>query len=269
MRGSCHRPCADSSVGTGPPRRRPPARPGREPGESAFDPLSPGEREAALVELLRADVATALGYPDADALPTGKTLSDLGFDSLTAVQIRNRISTALTVRLPMTVVFEHRTAEELAHHLLGLLDSDPGTGSAPATPAAERPAHTLSSPFRTVSAAGQPVAAMHLIVTASWALPTFTAAQGRAHALPPIRRSHGRPASGRPTVVYYSRPTIHRSRQTAGTSPTSTALSGTTWTSWSSRTPASDSVTPYRRTAPPWRAPRPTTCCGTPATTPS
>ncbi|GAA2934764.1 hypothetical protein GCM10011428_60410 [Streptomyces violaceus] len=42
--------------------------------------------------LLRADVAAVLGYPHADALPTGKSLADLGFDSLTAVQIRNRLA---------------------------------------------------------------------------------------------------------------------------------------------------------------------------------
>ena len=180
--------------------------------------VSPGEREGALVELLRADVAAVLGYPHADALPAGKSLADLGFDSLTAVQIRNRLSLALGLRLSAAVVFEHRTAEELARHLLGLLDDEPAAAATPEAPGApeehqahgaERPAYTLSSLFRTVSAAGQPVAAMHLLVTASWALPTFTADRGGEHALPPIRRSHGRPGSGRPTVVYF--PAYHPS----------------------------------------------------------
>ncbi|MFC9504201.1 SDR family NAD(P)-dependent oxidoreductase [Streptomyces sp. NPDC057002] len=179
--------------------------------------VPPGEREAALVELLRADVAAVLGYPDADALPVGKTLADLGFDSLTAVQIRNRISIALKLRLSAAVVFEHRTAEELARHLLGLLDGEPAaatatetTGPEPIeTTGPEPQAYTLSSLFRMVSAAGQPVAAMHLLVTASWALPTFPAAQGREHALPPIRRSHARSGSVRPTVVYF--PAYHPS----------------------------------------------------------
>ncbi|WDV49619.1 type I polyketide synthase [Streptomyces coeruleorubidus] len=186
--------------------------------------MPPGERGSALVELLRADVAAVLGYPHADALPAGKSLADLGFDSLTAVQIRNRISMALKLRLSAAVVFEHRTAEGLARHLLGLLDCEPAAAAVPESPGApeaagaaeapgatgpERPAYTLSSLFRTVSAAGQPVAAMHLLVTASWALPTFTAAQGREHALPPIRRSPGRSGSGRPTVVYF--PAYHPS----------------------------------------------------------
>ncbi|MFH8492723.1 SDR family NAD(P)-dependent oxidoreductase [Streptomyces coeruleorubidus] len=194
--------------------------------------MPPGEREAALVELLRADVAAVLGYPHADALPAGKSLADLGFDSLTAVQIRNRLSMALKLRLSAAVVFEHRTAEELARHLLGLLDGEPAAAAAAAAPEAtrtaegagatgpERPAYTLSSLFRSVSAAGQPVAAMHLLVTASWALPAFTAAQGREHALPPIRRSPGRSGSssssgsGRPTVVYF--PAYHPSPTSDG-----------------------------------------------------
>ncbi|MEU0192129.1 type I polyketide synthase [Streptomyces afghaniensis] len=204
-----------------------PGSPGQmlEPGawRKRLAPIPPGEREAALVELLRADVAAVLGYPHADALPAGKSLADLGFDSLTAVQVRNRLSMALKLRLSAAVVFEHRTAQELARHLLGLLDGEPGAAAAPETAGTadaagstgpERPAYTLSSLFRTVSAAGQPVAAMHLLVTASWALPTFTAAQGREHALPPIRRSPGRSGSGRPTVVYF--PAYHPSLASDG-----------------------------------------------------
>ncbi|MFJ8716280.1 SDR family NAD(P)-dependent oxidoreductase [Streptomyces violaceus] len=190
-----------------------------EPGawRKRLAPVPSGEREAALVALLRADVAAVLGYPHADALPVGKSLADLGFDSLTAVQIRNRLSIALKLRLSAAVVFEHRTAEELARHLLGLLDGEPAAAAAPEATevvGAEQQAYTLSSLFRTVSAAGQPVAAIHLLVTASWALPTFPAAQGREHALPPIRRSHGRSGSVRPTVVYF--PAYHPSLASDG-----------------------------------------------------
>ncbi|MEU6180133.1 type I polyketide synthase [Streptomyces coeruleorubidus] len=210
-----HRPPAAATASDGSP-----GSPGQmlEPGawRKRLAARPPGEREVALVELLRSDVAAVLGYPHADALPAGKSLADLGFDSLTAVQIRNRLSLALKLRLSAAVVFEHRTAEELARHLLGLLDGEPAAGATGPTGATgstgpERPAYTLSSLFRTVSAAGQPVAAMHLLVTASWALPTFTAAQGRDHALPPIRRSPGRSGSGSggPTVVYF--PAYHPS----------------------------------------------------------
>ncbi|MEU6912433.1 SDR family NAD(P)-dependent oxidoreductase [Streptomyces olindensis] len=192
-----------------------------EPGawRARLDRLPVGDRRAMLTELLRAEVADVLGYPHVDALPAGRSLAELGFDSLTAVQIRNRVSTALGLRLPVGVVFDHRTAEDLAHHLLGLLPTEPATAAAheasPAgTEAVARPAYSLSSLFRDVTAAGQPVAAMHLLVTASWALPTFTAAQGHEHALPPVRRSPGRPGSGRPTVVYF--PAYHPSLPSGG-----------------------------------------------------
>ncbi|MFE7271602.1 SDR family NAD(P)-dependent oxidoreductase [Streptomyces sp. NPDC057623] len=193
--------------------------PGQPPEPGAWRkrlaPIPSGDREGALVALLRADVAAVLGYPHADALPAGRALADLGFDSLTAVQIRNRLSTGLGLRLSAAVVFEYRTAEELARHLLGLLDGEPAAGAAaPEAGVAQRPSYSLSSLFRTVGAAGRPVAAMHLLVTASWALPTFTAAHGREHALPPIRRAHGRPGSGRPTIAYF--PAYHPSLASDG-----------------------------------------------------
>ena len=109
---------------------------GRQPAapvEQHEAPLEPGawrellagvpapERERALSELVRGEVAAVLGYPDAAALPTGKALTDLGFDSLTAVQLRNRLSLLTQLRLPATVVLDHPSAGALARHLLGLL----------------------------------------------------------------------------------------------------------------------------------------------------
>jgi acyl carrier protein len=84
--------------------------------------LPTAQREDVLAQLLLGDVATVLGYPDTEALPAGKSFVELGFDSLMAVQVRNRLSTALRLRLPAAVVFEYPTAPELARHVLGLLD---------------------------------------------------------------------------------------------------------------------------------------------------
>ncbi|WP_328766873.1 type I polyketide synthase [Streptomyces sp. NBC_00286] len=175
--------------------------------------LPAGEREAALAELLRGDVATVLGYRDAAALPTGKTFADLGFDSLTAVQVRNRLSMALRLRLSAAAVFEHPTAEGLARHLLGLLD-DSLPAPEPERHTPEPHTHTLSSLFRKVSESGRAVAAMHMLVTASYALPTYGAAACRDHALPPIRRAGGSGDSGRPTIAYF--PAYHPSHPSDG-----------------------------------------------------
>ncbi|MEU0071910.1 type I polyketide synthase [Streptomyces sp. NPDC006332] len=197
------------------------------PAPGAEQPSEPGawrkvlaalpvaQRVDALAELMRADVAAVLGHPDADALPVGRSFAELGFDSLMAVQVRNRLSMALRLRLPAAVVFEHPTAHQLARHVLGLLDDLPATaeenegheghaehapGSAPA-PAEDRPARTLSSLYRQVCEAGQVVDAMRMLVTASWAVPTYGPAESRAYALPPLRRAEG-PGGGPVLVVF-------------------------------------------------------------------
>lgn len=158
---------------------------------------------------MRADVATVLGYPDADALPAGRSFAELGFDSLMAVQVRNRLSMALRLRLSAAVVFEHPTAQGLARHVLGLLDDLPDVAPEPErAPAQDRPAQTeedrhaqtLSSLYRRVCEAGQVVAAMHMLVTASWALPTFGPDADREHALAPLRRADGSQAG--PVLVF-------------------------------------------------------------------
>ncbi|MCT9083224.1 type I polyketide synthase [Streptomyces fulvoviolaceus] len=165
--------------------------------------LPDAQREAALAELMRADVAAVLGYPDADALPDGKAFDELGFDSLMAVQVRNRLSTALRLQLSAAVVFEYPTSEGLARHVLGLLDDDlPHDAPEPRPTAPEdRPAQTLSSLYRRVCEAGQVVAAMHMLVTASWAVPTFDTADSGRHALPPLRRAEG--AGEGPVLVLF------------------------------------------------------------------
>ncbi|MFI9271485.1 type I polyketide synthase [Kitasatospora sp. NPDC052896] len=164
------------------------------------------ERGAALTDLLRGDVAAVLGYPGAQALPAGRTLAELGFDSLTAVQIRNRLSMALRLRLPAAVVFEHPAIEDLARHVLDLLDDLPD-GAAPersdsrAAPPTGRRAQTLASLYRTLCEKGHAVAAMHLVVAASSAAATFGADDAAQHAVPPLRRAQGR--CGAPVVAFF------------------------------------------------------------------
>ncbi|MFF4800602.1 SDR family NAD(P)-dependent oxidoreductase [Streptomyces sp. NPDC001351] len=183
------------------------ARPGPEqpwePGawRQVLGELPAAQREARLTELMRADVAAVLGYPDADALPAGRSFAELGFDSLMAVQVRNRLSMALRLRLSAAVVFEHPTAQGLARHILGLLEDElPATAADTAGP---RPAQTLSSLYRRVCEAGQVVAAMQMLVTASWAVPTFDATGSRQHAIPPVRRATGA-GDGGPVLVFFT-----------------------------------------------------------------
>ncbi|WP_181798646.1 beta-ketoacyl synthase N-terminal-like domain-containing protein, partial [Streptomyces sp. WELS2] len=94
-------------------------------------------REPFLADLVRGHVATILGYRSGQDV--GRTLAfrELGFDSLAAVELRNRLTTATGLKLPATLVFDHPTPAVLARHLLGEL-----TGTLAPAPArtAPRPA---------------------------------------------------------------------------------------------------------------------------------
>nr|AKA59093.1 type-I PKS [Streptomyces sp. WAC2288] len=110
-----------------------------------FGELSPEDRRAAARELVRAQAATVLGHDTADGVAVDQPFRDLGFDSLTAVELRNHLNAATGLRLSATLVFDHPTAADVADHLLEKL-----LGAAPAVARAEpRP--------RTVGAGEDPI----------------------------------------------------------------------------------------------------------------
>ncbi|MCP2330613.1 Acyl transferase domain-containing protein [Actinoalloteichus cyanogriseus DSM 43889] len=113
-----------------------PAGPPQPAGTTRFDGLTPAERAATTLELVRAEAASVLGHRDTAAIHADTAFHELGFDSLTAVELRDRLAAETGIRLPASLVFDHPAPALLAEHLQRAL-----TGSTPeaVTPAAETP----------------------------------------------------------------------------------------------------------------------------------
>ncbi|MFF4484510.1 type I polyketide synthase, partial [Streptomyces sp. NPDC001520] len=79
--------------------------------------MSEGERIRAAVELVRVSAAAVLGHPGPEAIDPGRTFQEIGFDSLTAVELRDRIATATGIRPPATMIFDYPTPTALAEYL--------------------------------------------------------------------------------------------------------------------------------------------------------
>ncbi|WP_044506356.1 SDR family NAD(P)-dependent oxidoreductase, partial [Mycobacterium simiae] len=79
--------------------------------------LSEPEQHALLLDLVRSHIATVLGSATAEAIDPDKAFQDLGFDSLTAVEMRNRLKTATGLVLSPTLIFDYPTPNGLAGYL--------------------------------------------------------------------------------------------------------------------------------------------------------
>jgi polyketide synthase 12 len=108
------------------------------------------ERERALDELIRGTAAMVLGHASSDAIAPGRPFQELGFDSLTAIEFRNRLNQATGLQLPATLTFDYPTAAVLLGYLKDVFADDGAAGLDQA--AAGQPAAANKA------AAGEPIA---------------------------------------------------------------------------------------------------------------
>ncbi|HEX5852241.1 MAG TPA: type I polyketide synthase [Solirubrobacteraceae bacterium] len=105
---------------------RTPARPSAAPTVSfaaRLEGLPAGERERTLTTILVGEINAVLGHHHSHTVDTERTFKELGFDSLTAIELRNRLNNATGQQLPATLIYDHPTTAELGSYLLERLGS--------------------------------------------------------------------------------------------------------------------------------------------------
>ncbi|MFC6576173.1 SDR family NAD(P)-dependent oxidoreductase [Planomonospora parontospora] len=98
-----------------------------------LDRLGEAERDEALVELVSTQAAAVLGYDGAGSVVPTRAFKDIGFDSLAAVELRNRLNAATGLRLSATLTFDYPTPAALAGHIrTKILDTPARAAALPA-----------------------------------------------------------------------------------------------------------------------------------------
>jgi KS-AT-KR-ACP domain-containing polyene macrolide polyketide synthase/pimaricinolide synthase PimS2/candicidin polyketide synthase FscD len=143
--------------------------------------LPEAERGEALLALVTAKVAVVLGHTDPGIVESDLPFRDLGFDSLTAVDLRNQLTAATGVTLPATLVFDHPTPAELAHHLRSLLLgelTDAATPVAATAPADDDPVVIVGMACRYPGGVGSPEDLWQLVLDETDAVGAFPTDRG-------------------------------------------------------------------------------------------
>ncbi|GAA3435943.1 type I polyketide synthase [Kutzneria kofuensis] len=141
--------------------------------------LGADERRAEVLSIVRAQVAAVLGHAGGDAIAPTRAFSDLGFDSLTAVELRNQLAAVVGVRLSATLVFDYPTPQALADHVLAeLMGSVVDTRATVVAAAVDEPIAIVGMSCRYPGGVSSPEDLWQLLVSGGDGVSTFPTDRG-------------------------------------------------------------------------------------------
>ncbi|MFD7507521.1 SDR family NAD(P)-dependent oxidoreductase, partial [Streptomyces sp. NPDC059850] len=164
------------------------------------------EREKTLLDLVRGHAAVVLGFEGPEAVGAARGFLELGFDSLTSVELRNRLNAATGLRLPPTLLFDHPTPELVARQLLtglaGSVAAEGGTTSGAGQPetAGAEPSAVFGAMMREAEQLGQQGEFTRMLMEVSRFRPSFSNAAELDKAPTLVRLSSG---DTRPALVCF------------------------------------------------------------------
>ncbi|GGL14959.1 hypothetical protein GCM10012284_57070 [Mangrovihabitans endophyticus] len=142
--------------------------------------LSPAEQDRVLLDLVRGEAAAVLGHASSESLAERTAFREVGFDSLTAVDLRNRLTAGTGLALPSTLVFDYPNPRALVDFLRGLLLSGDGAAavSAGAATRADEPIAIVGMACRYPGAVGSPEDLWRLVLAGGDAISEFPTDRG-------------------------------------------------------------------------------------------